>query len=111
MDCSLPEPDVVMPKRTPLGDAVGVKNMKSPVPVPKSNKRAQVESAFNFTHAEIVKSFRLLTTRAGRLTYWFVPFMLTALPDSPATHVGLLTKVPFQPLPVASAAVVPLDSS
>jgi hypothetical protein len=40
-----------------------------------------------------------------------VPFKSTALPNFPATQAGLLTSVPFRPLPVESDAVAPLLSS
>ena len=44
-------------------------------------------------------------------TDWFVPLNCRALPILPTIRVGVLTRVPVLPLPLASAALVPLVSS
>src|SRR5947208_2093822 len=100
-----------MAKRTVPDELCGVRNILTFVSLPKSKIRDHVPTELSLTQVAMLKSVRPFTTPAGRLTYWLPPLRVTALLLKPATKMGPLTSVPVHPLPVESAAVVPLDSS
>ncbi len=101
--------EVRMPNRgLPAPAAPWMVRYMSFVPVPKSKTRALDAKVVGFTQTEMVKSLTVLTTPAATVAYcddaaakWI------ALPKIPGTQVGPLTSVAFQPLPLASAEVVP----
>src|SRR5262245_47923037 len=70
--CSAPPPPVVMAKRGPP-PALTVRNMYTPVPVPKSNTLDHCDVAAGLTHAETVTSDSPLTMPVGRVTYSLLP--------------------------------------
>ena len=57
---------------------LGVRNMLTVVPVPKSNTRDQLLIVSSRTQVAMEKSLSPLTKPVGKLTYWFDPLKLIA---------------------------------
>src|SRR5262249_20128310 len=89
----------------------GTRNMFTPVPVPKSNSRAQFAIVSRRTQPANVNAVAPASRPGGSTTCAPVPVRSTAPPLRPVVQPAPPASVAVLPLPLASAAVIPAPPS